>query len=131
MRRTSNLTTLEKGAGVSGSQFLHEKRRNMNHVNLIGKMSSSPKYYELPNGRRVAQFTLSTNEVYLDEHGKTKKKSHQHRMAAWGKWVQVLEQLGNVGMELAIEGKLISRFYERSGEKHFVSEVEINDLIIL
>jgi single-strand DNA-binding protein len=131
MRRTSNLTTLEMGAGVSGSRFLHEKRRNMNHVNLIGKMSSSPKYYELPNGRRVAQFILSTNEVYLDEHGKTKKKSHQHRMAAWGKWVQVLEQLGNVGMELAIEGKLISRFYERSGEKHFVSEVEINDLIIL
>lgn len=103
----------------------------MNHVNLIGKMASNPKYYELPNGRRVAQFILSTSEVYLDEQGKTKKKSHQHRMAAWGKWVQVLEQLGNVGMELAVEGKLISRFYERSGEKHFISEVEINDLIIL
>ena len=103
----------------------------MNHVNLIGKMASSPKYYELPNGRKVAQFILSTNEVYLDEKGKTKGKSHQHRLAEWGKWVQVLEQLANVGMDLAVEGKLTSRFYERAGEKHFISEVEINDLIIL
>lgn len=103
----------------------------MNHVNLIGKLASSPRYYELPNGRKVAQFIMSTNEVYLDEKGKTKRKSNQHRVAAWGKWVQVLEQLGNVGMELAIEGKLTSRFYDRSGEKHFISEVEVNDLIIL
>lgn len=94
-------------------------------------MSSIPRYYELPTGRKVAQFTMTTNEVYLDETGKTKRKNHWHRIAAWGKWVQVLEQLGDVGTELAVEGKLTTRFYERDGERHFISEVEINDLVIL
>ena len=103
----------------------------MNHVNLIGKMTSQPRFYELASGRKVAQFTMSTNEVYLDENGKTKRKNHWHRMAAWGKWVQVLEQLGNVGTELAVEGKLTTRFFEKGGEKHFISEVEVNDLVIL
>lgn len=103
----------------------------MNHVNLIGKMTSTPRVYELPSGKKIAQFTMSTKEDYLDENGKTKRKNHWHRMAAWGRWVQVLEELGEVGTEVAIEGKLTTRFYEKSGERRFISEVEVNDLIIL
>lgn len=103
----------------------------MNHVNLIGKIASQPKVYETPNGRRIAQFTMSTNEVYLDDSGNSRKKSNWHRVAAWGKWVTILEELGTVGMELAVEGKLRSRYYEENGKKQFTAEVEVNDLIIL
>lgn len=103
----------------------------MNHVNLIGKVCSSPKIVELPNGRKIAQFTMSTKEMYLDETGKAKTKSNWHRLTAWGKWVRVLEELGQEGMALAVEGKLVTRFYQSGGERKFVSEVEINDLIIL
>jgi len=34
-------------------------------------------------------------------------------------------------MDLAIEGKLVTRFYQNRGERKFISEVEINDLVIL
>ncbi len=103
----------------------------MNHVNLIGKVCSAPRIVELPNGRKIAQFTLSTKEMYLDELGETKSRSNWHRLTAWGKWVRVLEELGKEGMDLAVEGKLVTRFYQSKGEKKFISEVEINDLIIL
>ncbi len=103
----------------------------MNHVNLIGKMTSQPRVYELPNGRKIAQFTMATKETFLDEEGRTKKKNHWHRVAAWGRWVQVLEELAHEGMELAIEGKLTSRFYHKGSEKRFIQEVEVNDLVIL
>ena len=115
----------------SGSIFFNTNHRKMNHVNLIGKVTSAPRFYETPAGRKVAQFTMSTKETYLDEEGKPKNKSHWHRMAAWGKWVRVLEDLANVGMEVAVEGKLTTRFYQKGGQKHFISEVEVNDLIIL
>lgn len=94
-------------------------------------MNSAPRFYEMPNGRKVAQFTLSTQESFLDEDGKLKRKSHQHRLAAWGRWAKILEEMGNEGMYLAIEGKLTTRFYEKGGEKRFISEVEVNDLVIL
>ncbi len=126
-----NNLTAESGAGQAGSIFFNHKEIKMNHVNLIGKMTSVPRYYELPGGRKVAQFTMSTNEVYLDQQGKTKRRNHWHRIAAWGKWVRVLEELGDVGIELAIEGKLKTRFYHKQGVKQFISEVEVNDLIIL
>lgn len=103
----------------------------MNHVNLIGKVASKPRIYELPNGRKIAQFTMSTLETYLDEKGETKQRNNWHRISAWGRWTQVVNEFGSVGLDLAIEGRLITRFFHKDGRKNSVSEVEINDLVIL
>lgn len=103
----------------------------MNHVNLIGKMCSTPKIVELENGRRIAKFSMSTDEMVLTSDGVSKKRTQWHRMTAWGKWVRVLEELGTCGTELAVEGKLITRFYHNNGQRKCISEVEVNDLTIL
>ncbi len=104
----------------------------MNHVNLIGQMSSEPKVIYLENGKRVAKFSLATRETYLDEEGNTKNINNWHQITAWGKWVTILEKLGTKGQALAIEGKLRSRFFKtKTGERKSIMEVEINDLIIL
>lgn len=116
---------------ASSSVFFTTKHYHMNHVNLIGKITSQPRFYVLPTGRKVAQFTITTQDTYLDEEGSPKNKSHWHRICAWGRWTKVLEELGDVGLELAVEGKLTTRFYHRDGQRHIVSEVEVNDLVIL
>ena len=104
----------------------------MNHVNLIGKISSEPKFVELQNGRKIAQFSMSTQESYLDSEGNIRKKSQWHRVSAWGNWVGVIEEMGRKGLNLAVEGKLVSRFYNSpSGSKQMITEVEVNDLIIM
>ncbi|MES2556064.1 MAG: single-stranded DNA-binding protein [Bacteroidota bacterium] len=105
---------------------------HMNHVNLIGKMTSDPRIAVLPGGKKVAQFSLSTNESYLDEDGNVCVRQNWHRMTAWGRWVSVLEELCTKGVSLAIEGKLVSRFYRlENGKRQMISEIEVNDLIIL
>ncbi|MFT5777122.1 MAG: single-strand DNA-binding protein [Crocinitomicaceae bacterium] len=129
--RNSSLTTANGASDDAGSIFFSKKEMCINHVNLIGKMTSLPRFYELPNGRKVVQFTLSTKETYLDEHGEVKNRSHWHRICAWGRWVKVIDELGSKGLRVAIEGKLTTRFYHRNGERQFISEVEVNDLIIL
>lgn len=116
---------------VTGSIFFTTKHYKMNHVNLIGKITSQPRFYTTPAGRKVAQFTMSTKDTFLDKDGNTKSKNHWHRICAWGRWTQVLEELGDIGMEMAVEGKLTTRFYQKGGERHFISEVEVNDLVIL
>lgn len=104
----------------------------MNHVNLIGKISSEPKVILLNNGRKIAQFSMSTQETYLDAEGNIKNRKQWHRVSAWGNWVTVLEELGQKGLNLAIEGKLVSRFYKtQSGDRKLVTEVEVNDLVLL
>lgn len=124
--------TLNGGVGTGVNSIFFDKREmSTNHVNLIGRITSEPRYYVHPSGRRVAQFTLTTRETYLDENGNTKVKKYRHRIAAWGRWVKILEEFGEVNLQIALEGKLITRFYFRNGEKQFISEVEVNDLVIM
>lgn len=103
----------------------------MNHVNLIGKMSSSPRFVELENGKKLARFTLSTQETYLDVEGKPKTRKQKHTLTAWGRWVQILEELSVVGSKIAVEGKLVNRFYHSNGQRKQIAEVEVNDLILM
>lgn len=127
-----SLTTNKKnGAVIGGSIFFDQKVMHVNHVNLIGKITSAPRFYETESGRRMVRISLSTQETYLDENGNAKKRTHWHRVIAWGRWVKVIEELVNEGMELAVEGKLTTRFYVRDGVKQFISEVEVNDLVII
>lgn len=105
--------------------------RQMNHVNLIGLMSSEPKVVQLEDGRKIARFSLSTKETYLDEEGNTQSIKNWHKVSAWGKWVPVLEQLGSKGLAIAIEGKLRSRFYKANGQNQSFTEIEVNDMVIL
>lgn len=104
----------------------------VNHVNLIGVMSSTPRFHTLPNGSRVARFSLSTQETFLDDEGNTKNVKSWHQISAWGSWVSLLEKMGESGKALAIEGKLRSRYYKtKAGEAKNITEVEVNDLVIL
>lgn len=104
----------------------------MNHVNLIGQMVNEPKTITLPNGKKVIRFSMSTKETYLDEEGNNQQLQNWHQIVGWGKWVQVIEKMGSKGQALAIEGKLCSRFYHtKSGQKKSITEVEINDLVVL
>ena len=112
---------------IKENQVLH-----MNHVNIIGKISSEPKVSTLSGGRKVVNFSLATKEHYLDKEGNLQVKQDWHRMTAFGRWVSVLEELCTKGINVAVEGRLVSRFYRtESGERKMFSEIEVNDLIIL
>ena len=103
----------------------------MNLVHLIGEIHSRPELHLLSNGRRQVKFTLTTQESYLDVQGAKKTRKNWHTLSAWGRWVQVLNEYGTKGTSVAIEGRIVSRFYHDRGSRKMFSEIEINDLIIL
>ncbi len=105
---------------------------HLNHVNIIGRLASEPKILTLPGGRRIVNFSLATKEHFFDREGNMKVKQDWHRLTAYGRWVQIMEELCAKGNNIAVEGKLVSRFYKTSdGERKMISEIEVNDLIIL
>jgi single-strand DNA-binding protein len=42
-----------------------------NHVQLIGNLGGEPNITNLESGKKVARFSLATNEYYKDNHGET------------------------------------------------------------
>ena len=102
-----------------------------NKVQLIGHVGQDPEIKQLENGR-VANFTIATNDSYTNAKGEKVEQTEWHRVSAWGKTVDIIEQLLKKGSHVAIEGKLTHRIYDdKDGNKRYITEVVANELVLL
>ena len=103
-----------------------------NKVQLIGNLGSKPEVKNTENGKKLARFSLATNESYRDAKGEKVSETQWHRVIAWGKVAEIAEKYLEKGKEIAIEGKLINRSYtDKLGNKKYVTEVQVSELLML
>ena len=103
-----------------------------NKVQLIGNLGNDPEIIALESGRKLAKFSLATNESYKDVNGEKQTKTDWHNIVAWGKTAEIIEKYVTKGKEVAVEGKLTTRNYEtKEGEKRYNTEVVCNELLML
>ena len=103
-----------------------------NKVQLIGNLGNDPEIVNLDSGKKLAKFSLATNETYMNAQGEKITNTDWHNLVAWGKTAEIIEKYVTKGKEIAIEGKLTSRSYEtKEGEKRYVTEVVVSDLVLL
>ncbi|MDX1471749.1 MAG: single-stranded DNA-binding protein [Flavobacteriaceae bacterium] len=103
-----------------------------NKVQLIGNVGNAPEVRNLESGKKVASFSLATNEFFKNSKGEKVQNTQWHNIVVWGKTAEIVEQYVGKGKEIAIEGKLSSRSYETSkGEKRYVTEVVVNEILLL
>ena len=103
-----------------------------NRVQLIGHVGQEPEIKNLDGGKKVANITMATNEVYYRENGDKVEKTEWHKVKAWGKVAEIIEKYVTKGKEICIEGKLAySDYLDKNGEKRYVTEVVANDILLL
>tara|TARA_R110000868_G_scaffold343043_1_gene604010 strand:+ start:366 stop:710 length:345 start_codon:yes stop_codon:yes gene_type:complete len=103
-----------------------------NHVQLIGNIGQDPQVTHLENGKVVAQFSMATNENYIDSKGNKQSETHWHSIVAWGKLASLIEKYAVVGKLIAIEGKLAQRSYETTeSEKRYYTEIIAREVLFL
>ena len=103
-----------------------------NKVQLIGNLGNDPEIINLESGKKLAKFTIATNENYKNASGEKVTDTQWHNIVAWGKTADIIEKYITKGKEIAIEGKLTSRSYEtKEGEKRYITEVVCNELLML
>lgn len=103
-----------------------------NKVQLIGNLGNIPDVRETASGKKLARFSLATNETYRNTEGEKTTETTWHNLIAWGKVADMAEKFLRKGTEIAIEGKLISRSYtDKEGNKKYVTEVQVNELLLL
>jgi single-strand DNA-binding protein len=103
-----------------------------NSVQLIGHVSQEPEIKTLEGGKKVATISIATNEVSYRENGDKVEQTQWHRVSAWGKTADIIEQYVTKGKEIAIEGKLTHRSYDdKDGNKKFITEVVANEVLLL
>ena len=103
-----------------------------NKVQLIGNLGNNPEIINLDSGKKIAKFSIATNESYKNAQGEKIEDTQWHNLIAWGKTAEIIEQFLKKGNEVAIEGKLSNRSYDdKEGNKRYVTEVVVNELLML
>lgn len=103
-----------------------------NRVQLIGNLGTKPEIKNTENGKKLAQFSLATNETYRNAKGEKVTETQWHRIVIWGKLAEIAEKYLDKGREVVIEGKLVSRSYsDKEGNKKYITEVQANELLML
>ncbi len=103
-----------------------------NKVQLIGNLGANPEVVNLESGKKLAKFSIATNESYKNAQGEKVDDTQWHNVIAWGKTAEIVENYLTKGNEVAIEGKLVNRNYEdKEGNKRYVTEIVASELLML
>ena len=103
-----------------------------NHVQLIGNVGQEPTITNLESGKKVARFSVATNEHYKNNKGEKVQSTDWHTVVAWGKTAEIIENYVGKGKEIALTGKLRTRSYTTDdGNQRYVTEVEANEILLL
>ena len=103
-----------------------------NKVQLIGNLGNNPEIVNLESGKKIAKFSIATNESYKNASGEKVTDTQWHNVVAWNKTAEIIEKYLVKGSEVAIDGKLTSRSYEtKEGEKKYITEIVCNELVML
>ena len=103
-----------------------------NKVQLIGNLGNAPEIITLDSGKKLAKFSIATNDSYKNAQGEKITDTQWHNLVAWNKTAEIVEKYLEKGKEVAIEGKLTSRSYDdKDGIKRYITEVVVNELLLL
>jgi single-strand DNA-binding protein len=103
-----------------------------NRVQLVGNLGMNPEIVNLESGKKIAKFTLATNESFSDGKGKTTTNTQWHNIVAWGKQAEIAEKHLQKGKEVALEGRLTYRQYEdKNKQTKYITEIVLNSYIVL
>jgi single-strand DNA-binding protein len=90
-----------------------------------------PEIKTFDGGRKKASFSIATNDQYKNQKGEKVEETQWHNIVIWGKLADVAEKYLKKGAEVALEGKLIHRTYETNGEKKYMTEITVNEIVML
>lgn len=102
-----------------------------NSVQLIGRLGNDPEIRTFDSDKKMATFSLATNETYYNNQGEKVEDTQWHNIVVWNKKVDVVENYLKKGSEIVIKGKLLNRSYEKDGVTKYITEISLNELLML
>lgn len=90
----------------------------VNKVFLLGRLGKDPEVRYLDGNRAVANFTLATNEVFMDKSGNKVEQTDWHHIEMWDALARNAEKVLKKGRTVFIEGKIKNETWtDKEGNK--------------
>lgn len=103
-----------------------------NKVQLIGRLGQDPEIKTLDSGKKVAHFTMATNENYKSADGSKTEETTWHNIVAWNGLAELTSKYLKRGREVCIEGRISYRSYtDKNGVPKSITEIVASDMVLL
>ena len=97
----------------------------VNKVILVGRLGKDPEVRNTTSGAAVANFTVATNESWVDKSGEKQERTEWHRIVVWGRLAELCQKYLSKGREVYVEGRLQTRqWQDQSGQTKYTTEVQ-------
>lgn len=97
---------------------------SVNKVILVGRLGQNPEVRYTPSGAAVTNFSLATNESWVDKAGQKQDRTEWHRIVVWGKQGENCGKYLTKGRQVYLEGRLqTQQWQDKDGNKRYTTEV--------
>ena len=107
--------------------------KGVNKVILVGNLGRDPELKYTPQGTAVAKFSVATADRFKDKEGNWQDRTEWHNITAWGRTAEIANEYLKKGRQVYIEGSLRTHSWDdkQTGQKKYMTEVVVNDLVLL
>ena len=95
----------------------------LNKIQIIGRVGQEPTVKELSDKTKVANFSVATNERYTNKSGEAVEKTEWFNIVAWQNLADIVEKIIKKGDLVYIEGKIVTKEWEKDKIKHHSFEI--------
>lgn len=100
----------------------------LNKTIIIGNLTKDVELKALPNGSKVANFSVATNRVWYNESKEKQEAVEYHNIVAFGKQAETVAQYMKKGSQILVEGRLQTRSWEADGKKNYKTEIVMENM---
>ncbi|HEY4505727.1 MAG TPA: single-stranded DNA-binding protein [Candidatus Paceibacterota bacterium] len=96
----------------------------LNKAMIIGNLTRDPEVRAIPNGTKVASFSVATNRVWKDKNGVKQENVDYHNIVVFGRQAEIVGQYMKKGSSILVEGRMQTRSWDdAAGVKKYRTEV--------
>jgi single-strand DNA-binding protein len=106
--------------------------RDLNKVQMTGRLGADPEMRYTPQGHAVTTFRAASNRSWRTAEGEAHEDTEWFRVVAWNKLAEICNQWLSKGSRVYVEGRMQTRqWQDQEGQKRYQTEVIAIDIIIL
>jgi len=107
--------------------------KDLNRVQLIGHLGAMPEMRYLDNGTALTTIRIATSRQWKDANGQLQEQTEWTRCVLWSRLAEIANEYTRTGSRVYVEGRLQTRAWDDAdtGEKKYMTEVVVDDLILL
>jgi single-strand DNA-binding protein len=106
--------------------------RDLNKVQMTGRLGADPEMRYTPQGHAVTTFRAASNRSWRTAEGETHEDTEWFRVVAWNKLAEICNQWLSKGSRVYVEGRMQTRqWQDQEGQTRYQTEIIAIDIIIL